>query len=117
MGAKGHGFVQGRGKSQGWISKSLKGVFRLRGGESQDKGNGFPVPEGRVRWDIGEEFFPERVGRPWNGSLRESEAALSLEVPKALLDAAWSTLGWWKVTLSRAGNELSFKILPNPIIP
>ncbi|RMC17053.1 hypothetical protein DUI87_05626 [Hirundo rustica rustica] len=35
--------------------------------EGQDTGNGFPLPEGRVRWDIGKEFLAVRVERPWRG--------------------------------------------------
>ena len=62
---------------------------------TRTRGNGFPVPEGRVRGDIGKKSIPGRVGRPWH---RAAVAAPgSLEVPKARLDLEpWSSLGQWK---------------------
>ena len=61
--------------------------------EGQDTGNGFPLPEGRDRWNIGREFFPVRVVRGWNGIPREAVAAPSLKVSKARLDGVWISLG------------------------
>ena len=55
--------------------------------------NDFPLTEGRVKWDIGKEFFPVRGVRPWHRLPREAVAAPSLEVSKARLDRAWSKLG------------------------
>ena len=39
----------------------------------------------------------------------------SLEMSKARLDGAESTLGWWKLSLPMAGgwNEMTFQALPN----
>jgi len=44
------------------------------------------------------------VVRPWPRLPREAVAAPSLAVLKARLDRAWSTLGWWKGSLPRAGG-------------
>ena len=78
---------------------------------SKDKRNGFPLPEGRDGWDIGQELFPGRVGRPWHRVPRAAGAAPgSLAVPKARLDiGAGSSLGPWEVSLPRAGAGMSFK--------
>ena len=52
-------------------------------------------------------MFPGRVGRPWHRVPREAVAAPgSLEVSKARLDRAWSSLAQWEVSLSMAGVEL-----------
>ena len=40
-----------------------------------------------------------RVVRPWTRLPREAVAAPSLAVPKARLDGALSTLGWWNGSL------------------
>jgi len=63
-----------------------------------------------------EEILPPRVVRPWPRLPREAVAAPSLAVLKARLDGAWSTLGWWKGSLLRAGgwNWMSFKVPSNP---
>ena len=45
-----------------------------------------------------------RVVRPWPRLPREAVAAPSLAGFKARLDGAWSTLGWGKVSLPRAGG-------------
>ncbi|RMC02252.1 hypothetical protein DUI87_21419 [Hirundo rustica rustica] len=66
---------------------------RERAWSVRTRGNGFPLPGGRDRWDIGKKFFPVRVVRPWHGVPREAVAAPFLEVSKARLDRAWSTLG------------------------
>ena len=56
--------------------------------------------KGRIRSDIGKEFFP--VVRPWHRAPRAAVAAPSLAVSKARLDGAWSNLGEWKVSLPMA---------------
>jgi len=45
-----------------------------------------------------------RVVRPWPGLPREAVAAPSLAGFKARLDRAWSSLGWGKGSLPRAGG-------------
>jgi len=67
-------------------------------------GNGFKLKEGRFRLDIRKEFFTMRVVRPWPRLPREAVAAPSVEVSKARLDGAWSTLVWWKGSLPMAGG-------------
>ena len=58
--------------------------------EGQDTGNGFS----RIRWDIGKELFPGRVGRPWHRVPRAAVAAPgSLAVPKARLDIGAGSSG------------------------
>jgi len=46
----------------------------------------------RIRLDIRKKFFTMRVVRPWHRLLREAVAVPSLEVLKARLDGALSTL-------------------------
>ena len=57
-----------------------------------------------------------RVVRPWPTLLREAVAAPSLAGFKARLDGAWSSLGWWKGALPRAGgwNRMVCKVPSNP---
>ena len=70
-------------------------VFRI----SVDWEQPVPVPprhdpkEGPVSLDTRKKLFTMRVGRPWHRLPRETTAAPSLEVSKAGLDGAWSTLG------------------------
>jgi len=45
-----------------------------------------------------------RVVRHWHRLPREAVAAPSLEVFKARLDGALSSLGWWKRSLPMAGE-------------
>ncbi|KFP07706.1 hypothetical protein N300_03919, partial [Calypte anna] len=54
--------------------------------------NGFKLEEGGFRLDIREKFFTVRVMRLWNRLPREVVDASSLEVFKARLDAALSSL-------------------------
>uniref|UniRef100_A0A8C3RDP5 Activator 1 subunit 5 n=1 Tax=Cyanoderma ruficeps TaxID=181631 RepID=A0A8C3RDP5_9PASS len=56
-----------------------------QGLEGQDTGNGFPLPEGRAGWDIGQELFPGRVGRPWH---RVPRAAVAVPGPPQPSDGA-----------------------------
>jgi len=56
------------------------------------------------------------VVRPWPGLPRGAVAAPSLAVPKARLDGAWSTLGWWEVSGPRQErwSERIYKVPSNP---
>jgi len=45
-----------------------------------------------------------RVVKHWPRLPREAVAAPSPAVPKARLDGALSSLGWWKMSLLRAGG-------------
>lgn len=67
-------------------------------------GNGFPLPEGRVRWDSGKRGFPVRVVRTWQKLTRAAGAAPSLGLSNATLDGAQSSLGELKFSLPIAGD-------------
>ncbi|KFQ74634.1 hypothetical protein N335_12937, partial [Phaethon lepturus] len=54
--------------------------------------HGFKPEERRFRLDIRKKFFTVRVVKHWNRLPREVVDALSLEVFKVRLDAAWSNL-------------------------
>ncbi|KFQ31854.1 hypothetical protein N332_01183, partial [Mesitornis unicolor] len=54
--------------------------------------NDFKLEEGRFRLDIRKKFFTVRVVRHWNRLPREAVDAPSLEVFKARLDGALSSL-------------------------
>ncbi|KFV89867.1 hypothetical protein N326_04010, partial [Eurypyga helias] len=54
--------------------------------------NGYKLKTGRFRLDIRKKFFTERVVKHWNRLPREAVDAPSLEVFKARLDEALSSL-------------------------
>ncbi|KFU84815.1 hypothetical protein M959_04907, partial [Chaetura pelagica] len=54
--------------------------------------NGLQLEEGRFRLDIRKKFFTVRVVRHWNRLSRDAVDASSLEVFKARLDGALSSL-------------------------
>ncbi|KFV15483.1 hypothetical protein N339_10498, partial [Pterocles gutturalis] len=54
--------------------------------------NDFKLKEGKFRLDVRKKFFTVRVVRHWNRLLREAVDAPSLEVFKARLDEALSSL-------------------------
>jgi len=60
-----------------------------------------------------------RAARPWPRLPRGAVAAPSLAVPKAGLDGAGSTLGWWKGSLPMqgVGPGRSSNVPHSPIAP
>lgn len=78
--------------------------------------NGIKLKESRFRLDIRKTFFTVREMRHWHRLPREAVHAPSLEVYKARLDGALSSLGWWDVSLPMAGgwNQMVFKVPSNP---
>jgi len=74
--------------------KVEEGLF-TRACSDRTRGNGFKLQEGRFR----HKFFTMRVLRHWHRLPREAVAAPSLEVFKAWLDGALSSLVWWKMSL------------------
>ncbi|NXC92061.1 TERA ATPase, partial [Cercotrichas coryphoeus] len=76
---------------KGAYRKDGKGFF-VRVYSDGTRVNGFKLKEGRVRWDNRKKFFPVRVVKPWHRLPREVVDAPSLEVFKARLDRALSSL-------------------------
>jgi len=68
------------------------------------RGNGSKLKEGRFRLGIRKKFFTMRVVRHWNRFPKEAVTAPSMEVFKARLDGALSSLVWWKMSLLMAGG-------------
>ena len=77
----------------------LKGAYKKdedrlfsRTCSNKTMGNDFKLKEGRLRLDIRKKFFTMRVEKHWNRLPREAVDAPSLEVFKARLDGALSSL-------------------------
>ena len=77
------------------------------------------MKEGRFRLDVRRKSFGMRVVRCWN-SCPEVLDAPSLEVFKARLDGALSSLGWdymWRLVALPVAGGWSFMILEVPSNP
>ena len=57
------------------LARRIEGDFS-EGWSARTRVNGFRLTESRVRWDIGKELFPGRVGRPWHRVPRAAVAVL-----------------------------------------
>jgi len=89
----------------------LTGAYKNTGEElftracsDRTKNNGFKLKHSRFRSTTNEKFFTLRIVRHWNRLPREVVDAPSLEVFKARLDEALSSLVKWKVSLPMAGG-------------
>jgi len=91
---------------KGTNKKTGEGLLR-RVCRDRTRGNGFKLKEVRFRLDIRKKFSTVSVVKLWPRVPREAVSAPSLAVFKARLDGAWSSLVWWKGSLSTAeGLEL-----------
>jgi len=77
----------------------LKGAYKEDGGRlfsracsDRTRGNDFRLKEGRFTLDIRKKFFTVRVVKHWHRLPRKAVVACSLEVFKARLDGALSSL-------------------------
>jgi len=100
---------------KGAYRKDGEGLF-TRGCSDRTRGNGCKLKEGRFRLHIRKKFFTLEVVRHWHRLPREAVDAPSLEVFKARLDGALSSLVWWKMSLLMAGgwNQMTFQVPSNP---
>ncbi|KAM6383098.1 uncharacterized protein FN964_004243 isoform 1-T2 [Alca torda] len=76
---------------KGAYRRDGEGLF-IRECSDRMRGNRFKLKEGRFRLGIRKKFFTQRVVRHWNRFPREAVDAPSLEVLKASLDGALSSL-------------------------
>jgi len=88
---------------KGACRKDREGFF-TRVCSDRTRGNGCKLKEDRFRLDIRKKFFTMRVVKHWNGLPREVVDAPSLEVFKARLDGALSSLVYWRMSLLMAGG-------------
>ena len=64
----------------------------IRACRDRTRGNGFKLTESGLRLAMRKKFFPVRMVRPWHRLPREAVGAPSLEVSKASLEGALSSL-------------------------
>jgi len=76
---------------KGAYRKAGEGLF-TRACSDRTRGNGFKLKEGRFALDIRKKLFSVMVVRHWHRYPGEAVDAPSLEVSKARLDVALSTL-------------------------
>ena len=76
---------------KGAYRKAGEGLF-TRACSDRTRGNGIKLKDGRFRLDIRRKFFTMSMVRHWNTLLREAVDSPFLEVFKARLDGALSSL-------------------------
>ena len=86
------------------------------GGQRQDKGDGFKLPQFKRSFKFKEEVFHTQGGDALNRLPKEAVDAPSLQAFKARLDVALGSLVWWLAPLHIAGgwNWMSTVVLCNP---